>query len=312
MEFRTLGRSGPKVSLVGVGCNNFGGRIDLEASRAVVHAALDAGITLFDTADAYGERGGSEIALGKILGPRRKDIVLATKFGLPMDSAGRLRGASRGYIMSAVEASLKRLNTDWIDLYQLHRPDPSTPIEESLRALDDLVRAGKVRHIGCSNLSARQVTEALATSQSKGLAAFVTAQDEYSLLVRGAEAELIPALEANGLGLLPYYPLASGFLTGKYSGGKRPAGARLTVHGSMAARHMSAEKLRITEKLEAFCKARGKSLLELAMSWLAGQPVVSSVIAGATRPEQIAANVAAVSWRLTAEEMGEIYRITQR
>jgi aryl-alcohol dehydrogenase-like predicted oxidoreductase len=310
MQERQLGRSGPKVSLVGLGCNNFGGRIDLDATRAVVHAALDAGITLFDTADVYGENGGSEIALGKILGPRRKDIVLATKFGLPMDGASRLSGASRRYVMSAVEASLKRLSTDWIDLYQLHRPDPSTPIEETLGALDDLVRAGKVRHIGCSNLSARQVVEALSTSRAKGLASFASAQDEYSLLVRDAEAELIPALEANGLGLLPYYPLASGLLTGKYSGGNRPAGARLTVHGSMASRHMSAEKLRTTEKLEAFCTARGRSLLELAMSWLASRPVVSSVIAGATKPEQIAANVAAVSWTLTAEEMAEVGGIT--
>jgi aryl-alcohol dehydrogenase-like predicted oxidoreductase len=306
MQERHLGRSGPKVSLVGLGCNNFGGRIDLEASRAVVHAALDAGITLFDTADSYGERGGSETALGKILGRRRKDIVLASKFGMPMDDAGKLRGASRRYIMSAVEASLKRLDTDWIDLYQLHRPDPSTPIEETLGALDDLVRAGKVRFIGCSNLSSQQVAEALSLSRSKGLASFVSAQDEYSLLVRGAEAELIPTLEAHGLGLLPYYPLAGGLLTGKYSGGNRPAGARLTVHRSLAARHMTAEHLRIADALTRFCKARGKSLLELAMSWLASRPVVSSVIAGATTPEQIAANVAAASWTLTAEEMAEV------
>src|SRR5262245_33155935 len=194
MEFRNLGRSGPRVSLLGLGCNNFGGRIDLEASRKVVHKALDLGITLFDTADVYGNRGGSETCLGEILGARRKDIVLATKFAAPMDAEGKLKGASRRYIMAAVEASLKRLKTDWIDLYQQHRPDAATPIEETLRALDDLVRAGKVRHIGCSNLPAWQVVDADWTARGAAVTPFICCQDEYSLLVRDAERELLPAM----------------------------------------------------------------------------------------------------------------------
>jgi len=229
VDIRNLGRSGLRVSLVGLGCNNFGGRIDFEASKQVVHKALDAGITLFDTADAYGERGGSEEALGRILGDRRKDIVLATKFGLPMDDAETLSGASRHYIMTAVEASLRRLKTDWIDLYQQHRPDPRTPIEETLRALDDLVRQGKVRYVGCSNLPAWQVVEAVFTSKHLGLNAYVSCQDEYSLVVREPDKELIPAMQRHGLGLLPYFPLASGLLTGKYRrNAQMPQGARLS------------------------------------------------------------------------------------
>ena len=216
MQKRKLGTSGLEVSLVGLGANNFGGRTDLEASRLVVHRALDLGITLIDTADTYGNKGGSEEILGKVLGPRRKDIVLATKFGLPMDDAGKLRGASRRYIMQAVEASLRRLKTDWIDLYQLHRPDPQTPIEETLRALDDLVKSGKVRAIGCSNLSAAQLEEAMTVAQRSSLASFVTAQDEYSLLERDVEKDRLPIMRKHGMGLLPYFPLASGLLTGKY------------------------------------------------------------------------------------------------
>ena len=196
MQERNLGKSGLRVSLVGLGCNNFGGRIDLEATRKVVHKALDCGITLFDTADTYGERGGSENLLGQILGERRKDIVLATKFGMPMDDAGRLKGGSRRYIMGAVEASLKRLKTDWIDLYQLHQYDPLTPIEETLRALDDLIRAGKVRYVGCSNLPAWRVVEAQWTAKTEHLNAFVSCQDEYSLVMREIEKDLLPMMEA--------------------------------------------------------------------------------------------------------------------
>jgi aryl-alcohol dehydrogenase-like predicted oxidoreductase len=203
MKERNLGKSGLRVSLVGLGCNNFGGRIDLEATRKVVHKAFDCGITFFDTADTYGERGGSETCLGQILGDRRKDIVLATKFGMPMDDAGRMKGASRRYIMSAVEASLKRLNTDWIDLYQLHQYDPLTPIEETLRALDDLVHQGKVRHIGCSNLPSWRVVEAQWTARVEHLGAFICCQDEYSLLVREIEKDLLPAMEAYGMSLCP-------------------------------------------------------------------------------------------------------------
>ncbi len=307
---RNIGPSDLRVSVVGLGCNNFGGRMDLEATRRVVHKALDLGVTLFDTADIYGERGGSETFLGEILGPRRKDIVLASKFGLPMDEGGRLRGASRAYVMSAVEASLKRLRTDWIDLYQLHRPDPATPIEETLRALDDLVRQGKVRSVGCSNLPAWQVVEAQWTARHHGLNAFVSSQNEYSLLVRDAERELLPALKAYGLALLPYYPLASGLLTGKY---KRalppPEGARLS-NARYSERYMTEANWTRVEQLEAFCARRGRTLLELAFGWLLSRPNLPSVIAGATRPEQIEANVRAASWALTPDEREEVDRIT--
>src|SRR5580693_7452435 len=217
MEVRNLGISGLRVSLVGLGCNNFGGRIGLEESRAVVHKALDLGITLFDTADTYGNRGGSEDCLGQVLGERRKDVVLATKFGLPMDEAKVLNGASRRYVMTAVEASLRRLKTDWIDLYQLHRPDPLTPIEETLRALDDLIRQGKVRYVGNSNFAAWQAVEADGIARDRNLNRFVSCQNEYSLIKRDIEVELVGAMQACGLGLLPYFPLGAGLLTGKYA-----------------------------------------------------------------------------------------------
>ncbi|MEI9984831.1 MAG: aldo/keto reductase [Aliidongia sp.] len=227
MILRNLGKSGLRVSLVGLGCNNFGMKLDVEGTRKVVHKALDVGITLFDTADIYGNAGGSETCLGQVLGDRRKDIVLATKFANPMGEGEMKKGASRRYIVSAVEASLKRLRTDWIDLYQQHVPDPLTPIDETLRALEDLVRSGKVRYIGCSNFKAWQVVEAQWTARSAGLSGFVSCQDEYSLLVRDIEKELLPAAEAYGLGLLPYFPLASGLLTGKYRRNQAlPEGAR--------------------------------------------------------------------------------------
>lgn len=313
MELRNLGPSGLRVSLVGLGCNNFGGRLDLEATRKVVHKALDLGITLFDTADMYGERGGSETQLGQILGDRRKDIVLATKFALPMDDDGVLKGGSRRYIMRAVEDSLRRLDTDWIDLYQLHTPDPLTPIEETLRALDDLVRQGKVRYVGCSNLPSWQVVEAQWTARSHNFNAFVCCQDEYSLLVRGIEDELIPAMRAYGMGLLPFFPLASGLLTGKYQrGAAMPEAARLTNSESLADRYMTEDNLDVVENLRAFCAERDRDMLELAFSWLACRPPVASVIAGATRPEQLEQNVRAADWRLTEDEMAEIDRITGR
>lgn len=307
MELRNLGNSGLRVSLVGLGCNNFGRRLDLDATRKVIHAAMDAGITLFDTADVYGNLGGSETQIGEVLGDRRKDIVLASKFGMQMDESGVKKGGSRRYIMQAVEASLRRLKTDWIDLYQMHRVDPLTPIEETLRALDDLVRQGKVRYIGCSNKPSWQVVDAVWTAQTAGLNGFVSCQDEYSLLVRGAEQELIPAMEANGLGLLPFYPLASGMLTGKYKRGVTPA-ADTRFGGASGFRnlHLNEANFSKVEALEKFCAERGKTLLELAFSWLACQPVVSSVIAGATRPEQIAQNIQAANWTLTSDEMAEI------
>jgi len=307
MILRNLGKSGLRVSLVGLGCNNFGQRMDLESSRAVIHKALDAGITLFDTADVYGGRGGSETVLGTVLGDRRKDVVLASKFGMAMDEGEKV-GAARRYIMAAVEASLKRLKTDWIDLYQQHRPDPRTPIEETLRALDDLVRAGKVRYIGHSNFTPAQTIEAQWAARHFNLNTFVSAQDEYSLLKRDIEAEALGVYQRYGLGLLPFFPLASGLLTGKHRRGAAAQGSRLAT--PMFSAFMNDRNFDIVEKLEAFVKARGHTMLELAFSWLAARPAVASVIAGATKPEQIAANVQAVSWELTGEEMAEIDKIT--
>lgn len=312
MLTRNLGRSGLRVSLVGLGCNNFGGRIDDESSRKVIDKAIDSGITLFDTADVYGNRGGSETVMGKLLGDRRKQIVLATKFGMVMDEAGIKKGGSRRYIMEAVEASLKRLKTDWIDLYQMHRFDPLTPIDETLRTLEDLISQGKVRYIGCSNFASWQVGDAAWTAKLLGTERFVSCQDEYSLMVRGAEKELIPAAIHYNMGLLPYFPLANGLLTGKYKrNAPLPEGARMTRESQRAAEVLTDANWEKTEKLTAFCEARGKTLVELAFSWLAAQPVVSSVIAGATKPEQVEANVKAASWALTAEELAEIDTITK-
>jgi aryl-alcohol dehydrogenase-like predicted oxidoreductase len=311
MEIRNVGTSGLRVSLVGLGCNNFGGRLDLAATRRVVDRAIERGITLFDTSDSYGKRGGSEAQLGEILGARRRDIVLATKFSSPMNDAQTLKGASRRYIMSAVEASLERLRTDWIDLYQLHWPDPLTPIEETLRALDDLVRQGKVRYVGCSNLAAWQVADAAWTSRHHGIARFVSAQNEYSALVRDAERELFPALEAHGMGFLPYYPLASGLLTGKYKRSESlPAGSRLATTPSWAERFLTDRNWDRVDALHRFCAERGRTMTELSLGWLASHRVVSSIIAGATRPEQIDANVAAVESKLDDAERAEVDRIT--
>ncbi len=275
MQKRNLGNSGIEVSLVGLGANNFGGRTDLEASRLVIHRALDLGITLIDTADIYGNKGGSEEILGKVLGPRRKDIVLATKFGLAMDDAGKLRGASRLYVVRALEASLRRLKTDWIDLYQLHRPDAQTPIEETLRALDDLVKSGKVRAIGCSNLSTAQLQEAMTVAQRQSLTSFVTAQDEYSLLEREVEKDRLPIMRKHGMGLLPYFPLASGLLTGKYKhNAPLPAGTRLARNPPRHADEFLNERnWRIVDALDAFVARRGHTLLESGHE-LAGEPAV--------------------------------------
>lgn len=313
---RSLGRSGLRVSLVGLGANNFGGRLDLPASRAVIDRAIERGITLIDTADAYGERdgrkGGSETVLGEVLGARRGQIVLASKFGLPFDASGRLQGASRRYIVSAVEASLQRLKTDWIDLYQLHRPDPLTPIDETLRALQDLVSAGKVRYIGASNLPAWQVAQAQAVAREIGSERFISSQDEYSLLRRDAERELIPALQAYGVGLLPYFPLANGLLTGKYRpDAAAPPDSRLAKNASLAERYLTARDLRVAAALEAFAVERGHTLLELAFSWLAAQPAVASVIAGATTPEQIDLNVRAAGWALSTDDLARVDALTR-
>jgi len=310
MELRNLGRSGLQVSVVGLGCNNFGGRLSLEQTRPVVHAALDAGITLFDTADRYGGFGGSESQLGEILGARRKDIVLATKFAGAMSADGPRKGASRAWIMTAVEDSLRRLKTNWIDLYQVHFPDANTPIEETLRTLEDLVSQGKVRYIGCSNFRPWEVVEAAFTAELNKLGAFVSVQEEYSVLRRDVETDMLPVARRYGLGLLPYYPLANGLLTGKYQQDAMPDGARLTVdpaYGDHA--YINERNWAIVDKLRAFCDARGHTLLELAFCWLLAEPLTSSVIAGATKPEQIAGNVAAADWKLTAEDMAEIAAI---
>ena len=311
MEIRNLGRSGLRVSSIGLGCNNFGGRIDEAATRAVIHKALDLGITLFDTADVYGERGNSELLMGRILGDHRKQIVLATKFGMAMDDSGEKQGGARRYIMKAVEDSLRRLQTDYIDLYQMHQTDPRTPIEESLRALDDLIRHGKVRYIGCSNFPAWQMTDAAWTAKSAGLNGFVSCQDEYSLIYRAPEAELLPAARALGFGLLPYFPLASGLLTGKYRrNAALPEGTRLARTQRLADRYLTERNWSIAEKLGDFVEARGRSMLELAFSWLLAQAPVASVIAGATKPEQLEQNIKAGSWKLTTEDLAEIDRLT--
>jgi len=315
MQYRGVGKSGLRVSTIGLGCNNFGMRLDLEGSRAVIHAALDAGITLFDTADIYGGAGTSETMMGQILGERRKDIVLATKFGMQMDKEGVKKGGSRRYIMAAVEDSLRRLQTDWIDLYQLHAPDPLTPMDETLRALDDLVSSGKVRYIGCSNVPAWGVADAAWISKTRGFNAFISAQDEWSLIVRKLETELLPATEHFGMGILPYFPLASGMLTGKFKKGEEMSkDTRLgSAKGAGYFDHfMTDEKFDTVAKLSAFAESRGRSLLELAFSWLLSFPVVPSVIAGATKPEQVAANVKAGDWVLTAEDLAEIDKIAPR
>ena len=313
MEYRNLGTSGLRVSTVGLGCNNFGMRLDLEGTRAVVDRAIEKGITLFDTADMYGARGGSEEQLGEILGPRRKDIVLASKFGMAMSDDGTKIGASRRYIMSAVEDSLTRLKTDWLDLYQLHQEDPLTPMEETLRALEDLVTQGKVRYIGCSNLKSWQVVESQWISKSSSITRFVSCQDEYNILNREIERELIPAMQRYGCGLLPYFPLASGLLTGKYQSNKMPEGARLTDMPTFANRvYMTDENFSIVEKLNAFAKQHGHSLLELAFSWMAARPTTASIIAGATKPEQIDANVDAIGWKMTPEQISEVDNLSAK
>jgi aryl-alcohol dehydrogenase-like predicted oxidoreductase len=303
MRTRRLGSSGLAVSVVGLGCNNFGRLLGVEETRAVVRAALDAGITLFDTADIYGE---SETFLGEVLGRERDDIVLATKFG--MDLGGRLgpdwnaRG-SRRYIRKAVESSLRRLQTDWIDLYQYHAPDRLTPIEETLAALQELVEEGKVRYVGSSNFAGWQIADADWVAKTTGASPFISAQNHYSLLERDVEAEVIPACERFGLGMLPYFPLASGLLTGKYRRGEAaPAGTRL--EGSRSA--LSDASFDRVEALEEYASVRGRSLLDVAIGGLAAMPAVASVIAGATKPEQVAANVASGSWIPGESDLAEL------
>ena len=296
----------PDVSIVGLGCNNFGMRIDEDQTRAVVHKALDVGINFFDTAEMYGGGGVSEEYLGRALGPRRKDIILGTKFGYGVDG-------SKENVVKSVEGSLKRLGTDVIDLYTLHKPDPETPIEETLEAMDALVKAGKVRYIGCSNFSGEQLDEAIAVSSANDLAPFVAVQNRLSLLRREAEDDIVPASGRLGVGFVPFFPLESGMLTGKYARGAVPDDAyRMTHMARMAEQALTDANYDIVERLQAFATAKGRTILELAMSWLAMKPEVISVIAGATRPEQVEANATAAAWKMSADEIGEIDRLTAR
>jgi len=307
MRYQTLGNSGLLVSVVGLGCNNFGGRLDESRTRAVVDAAIDAGVTLLDTADMYGERGGSESYLGEALAGRRDKVVLATKFGhqgadMGYGPAAGAKGG-RGYIRRAVEESLRRLRTDYIDLYQLHTPDPATPIAETLTALSELVAEGKVRYIGHSNLSGWQIAEAAHTAREIGSVPFISAQNHWSLLEREVEQEVVPAALHYGLGVLPYFPLANGLLTGKVRRATGiPAGTRLEGRAHL----VTDERLDTVERLAAWGEKNGRTLLEIGIGALAGQPGCASVIAGATSPEQIIANAAAAEWIPTAAELAEI------
>jgi aryl-alcohol dehydrogenase-like predicted oxidoreductase len=310
-EYRRLGKSGLTVSVVGLGCNNLGRANTVtesqEGTDAVVHAALDAGVTLFDVADSYGrEPGLSETMLGKALGSRRGEAVVATKFGLDMRGTnGRDFGArgSRSYIIRAAEASLRRLGTDWIDLYQFHSPDPLTPIEETLDALNELVASGKVRYIGHSNRAGWQIAEAEFVARARGGARFISAQNHYNLLDRRAELEVTPAAEAYGIGVLPYFPLANGLLTGKYAPHQAPEGSRLSHTRTHLVDDADWQQLK---QFSAFAAERGLTEVQVAFSWLAAQPSVGSVIAGATRPEQVRQNAEAVAWVPDKSELEEL------
>ena len=302
MEMRRIGSL--DVSIAGLGCNNFGMRIDAAATERVVHAALDAGVNFFDTADIYGATKSEEF-LGRALKDRRDRAIVATKFGMAVDD--RRKGARPEYVKQACDDSLRRLGTDHIDLYQLHQPDPSVPIADTLGAMDGLVKAGKVREIGCSNFSAEQLDEAERATKS-GAARFVSVQNEYSLLHREPERAVLPACDRLGLAFLPFFPLASGLLTGKFEPGKpAPADSRLSL--SWTSRFTTEKNVQIAEALKRFAAARRHTLLELAFSWLASRAQIASVIAGATSPEQVRANAAAVNWKLNAEELAEIDRL---
>ncbi len=307
MTYRPLGDSGLRVSTVGIGCNAFGTRIDADAVQEIVDTAIDSGITLFDTADSYG-RGASETLLGEALNGRRDEVVVATKFGMDMQGANGPDWGARGsrrYIRRAVEASLQRLGTDWIDLYQLHRPDPATPIEETLAALSELVTEGKVRYVGSSNLAGWQVVDADWTARSNGFTPFISAQNKYSLLDRRAEEELVPACETVGVGILPFFPLEYGLLTGKYRRDQAPPeGSRLALD-SQAERLAGADWDEI-ERIDDFARERDLSILQVAMGGLAAQPAVSSVIAGVTSAEQVRSNAAAGLWEPSAEDLAEL------
>jgi len=294
-----------QVSVVGLGCNNFGWRLDADATAKVVHAALDAGVNFLDTADIYGGTK-SEEYLGKALRGRREQVVVATKFGMKVDE--QRQGAKPAYVRQAAEDSLRRLATDYIDLYQLHQPDAETPIADTLGALNELVKAGKVREIGCSNFSAQQIEEAKA-AVPPGAARFVSVQNEYSLLHREPEREVLPECERRGLAFLPYFPLANGLLTGKYRAGRpAPQGTRISTQERFG-KLLNERNLEVAEGLIRFAEARGHTILELAFSWLLAHPVVASVIAGATSEQQVRSNAGAAGWKLTPADLAEIDRI---
>jgi aryl-alcohol dehydrogenase-like predicted oxidoreductase len=303
MEIRRVGSL--EVTVAGIGCNNFGMKLDAEATQAVVDAAFDAGINHFDTADGYGG-GKSEEFLGRALGSRRDEVVITTKVGMRPPEG--LRGGSRDYVLATCDASLTRLGTDRIDLYLLHQPDPETPIGETLEAFGELIRAGKVREIGCSNVTAAHLDDAARAARELGVPGFVNVQNDYSLLHRGVEAEVLPAIERMAMTFMPFFPLASGVLTGKYTRGQAPPeGTRLHAWGDRVGDFKSDESFAVVERLDAYARDHGHTIHELALSWLAGNPVVASVIAGATSPEQVRSNAAAtLAWDLTPEERAEV------
>ncbi len=317
MNYRTLGKSGLKVSEISLGGDTFGRDIDEPAAIAVINQALETGINYIDTADVYGRGGGrSEEIIGRAVKGKRSRVIIATKFGVAVGEGSQQFASkdglgSRAYIMKAVEASLKRLGTDYIDLYQFHQTDPTTPIEETLRAMDGLVKAGKVRFIGASNLPGWELCEALWVSKVAGLSSFVSDQPRYNLLDRHCEEEIVPCCQTYGLGVIPWYPLAGGFLTGKYRrGAELPSGTRFQSNPPMYMWLLNDANFEVLEKLEKFASERGHTVAELALAWLVSHPWISTVIAGVTKPQQVAANVAAAQWKLTPEEMKQVDGLT--
>ncbi len=309
MDLRTVGRSGLQVSVLGLGCNNFGSRVDEDVARAVVRASLDAGVTFFDTSDSYGE-GRSEEYLGRALGGHRDGVVVATKFGSPVGDGPYDAGASRKHLVAACEASLRRLGTDYVDLYYQHFPDPKTPVDETLETLDALVRAGKVRYAACSNFAGWQVVEAEYVARARGTTRFVANQYQWSLLERGIEIEVVPACAAYDVAVVPFFPLASGLLTGKYERGKPPPEGTRLASSPRFQRVATTEAFDALDRLGVVGEKTGRSLLELAVGWLAAQPVVPSVLVGATKPEQVEANAAAAQVVLSAEEIAAVSEAT--
>jgi aryl-alcohol dehydrogenase-like predicted oxidoreductase len=313
MEYRNLGRSGLQVSVVGVGCNNFGARLDQAGATHVVHAAIELGVNFFDTADIYGPKGVSEEYLGRALEGRRDQVVVATKFSGEMGEGPMRSGASRRYVMQAAEASLRRLGTGYIDLYQYHFPDAKTPLEETMSALDDLVHQGKVRYIGHSNFAGWQAAQAHYLAKLHHWVPFVSAQNHYNLVDRSIEQDLVPACEAFGLSILPYFPLASGFLTGKYRRGKPlPPGTRIANNPHVQARYLNERNWELVEQLVVLAEGKGHSLHDFAMAWLLSRPYIASVIAGAMSPDQVRANVKAGEVKLSQETLAQVDALTAK